>query len=561
MSMKRIAFIISAFAIVILTFSCFRLSGEHSEQIEAIQVKQTVPFDEYLGVNSIREKRKKMIADQFKVVKYHRIFGMDSFIFTGEEIITSKKKNWLTVDVNIEHDEYPNDLMGFNPSKGAGGFDFDNFLMRMKSEGLQSIPVLAKNLLYANVRDDKRINVWQIPWDEGGDPENPMDFKAYSSFLYQFTARYGKNKLEEEGGSIKATDLKLISSNIPKAGLDLVYAIEPGNEMNKNWITKRETATPKIMAAFLSAAIDGHMGLMGEGHGIRLADPSMKIVFPSPIDIEKDYILEVHEEIVKLRKDAEKYGYKVDPFENFVFTAHYYPVKGGSQKKASGGEYVENTDMERKSVDFIKTMKYHFKNAEVYLTETGYDKVTNKFSKTGTPVAPGDSIDADDISSISHSKHTVRLVLSNYASGYDKIFLFTLRDPLHVGQRGYRTKFATTGLIRKKGNKDYAWYAINTLNSRLKGYVFNSLVQENDVRIMKLTHPATGSTAYITWLGTNENKLLPEYALKIDQEFNRLKKVELKDKQPLGMESNLNVTNGNVVVGVSEFPSLIICEK
>ncbi|MEL7005268.1 MAG: hypothetical protein AAFN93_21420, partial [Bacteroidota bacterium] len=73
----------------------------------------------------------------------------------------------------------------------------------------------------------------------------------------------------------------------------MVYAIEPGNEMNKDWITDREKASPRDMAAFLSAVIDGHMGLMGQGHGIRTADPSMKIVFPSPKDIEKDYILMV----------------------------------------------------------------------------------------------------------------------------------------------------------------------------------------------------------------------------------------------------------------------------
>lgn len=559
--MKRFFYIIGVLAAIIICFFCFRPNDEYAQEIQASNIEQKVPFDEYLGVNSIREKRKKMIADQFKVTKYHRIFGMDSFVFTGEEIITSKKKNWLTVDLSIQHDEYPNDLMGFNPAKGAGGFDFDKFLARMKTEGLESIPVLGKNLLYANVRDDGRINVWQIPWDDGGNPENPMDFKAYASFLYQFTARYGKNKLDSAGGTIKPSHLKLAPANDIKAGLDLVYAIEPGNEMNKTWITDREKATPEIMAAFLSAAIDGHMGLMGEGHGIRLADPSMKIVFPSPIDIEKDYILEVREEIIKLRKDAPKYGYKIDPFENFVFTAHYYPVKGGSQKKASGGEFVENTDMEKKSVDFVKTIKYHFDNAEVYLTETGYDKVTNKFSKTGTPVAPGDSIDVDDISTVSHAKHITRLILSNYASGYNKIFLFTLRDPAHVGARGYRTKFATTGLIRKKGQKDYAWYAVNTLNTQLAGYVYDSMVIKDDLRIMSLRNEKEDKIAYIPWVSSNQNRVIDKYTLTIGKEFNRANSIELADKQPFGITSDLKVIDNKVMIDVSEFPKLIICEK
>lgn len=558
---KRVVFITIGLGVIILGFLCFRPASETEKLIKTYQLSEKPMLGEYLGVNSVREKRKQWIHDQYQVANYHRIFGMDCFVFSGEEIITSKKRNWLTVDKTITHDAYPNDLMGFSPAKGAGGFDYDNFLLRMKQEGLKSIPVLAKNLLYNNVREDNRINVWQIPWDEGGSPENPLDFKAYASFLYQFTARYGKNRLEENGGTIKREQLKLTASNSPKAGLDLVYAIEPGNEMDKDWITKRERATPKIMAAFLSAAIDGHMGQMGPGHGIRTADATMKIVFPSPIDIDKEYILEVKKEIAELRRDAKKYGYEVEPFDNFVFTAHYYPVKGGSQKKALGGEYVENSEMEAKSMDFVKTMKYHFDNAEVYLTETGYDKVTGEFSNTGVPAAPGDSIDSNDLSTIAHAKHTTRLVLSNYASGYDKIFLFTLKDPKPVGGRGYRTKFSTMGLIRKNGKKDHAWYAINTLQAHLKSYTFESLNDEGDLRIMKLKDKLSENIAYIPWLKTNEGQKLDQHLLRIDKEFNKIKNIKLVDKQPAGVTTFLKANGNSIKVDVTEFPSLIICEK
>ncbi|MEL7005269.1 MAG: hypothetical protein AAFN93_21425 [Bacteroidota bacterium] len=269
----------------------------------------------------------------------------------------------------------------------------------------------------------------------------------------------------------------------------------------------------------------------------------------------------VREEIVKLRKDAPKYGYEVDPLENMVMTAHYYPVTGGSQRKASGGEYVENTDMESKSADFVKTMKYYFKDPEIYLTETGYDKVTNKFSKTGTPVAPGDSVDVNDISTYSQAKQVTRLVLSNYASGYDKIFLFTLKDPVHVGARGYRTKFSTTGLIRKKGAKDHAWYAVNALGQHLKNYTFESMEEVGDVRTMELRNNKSNGRAYIIWLTTNENKSIKGHPLALGDQFQKLKKVELSDIHPLGSESNLRASNGKLMVDITEFPQLIICEK
>lgn len=548
-----------AFIFIIFSFVVYHGPVDQQDALKDQPPVDQPSFDKFLGVNSVRESTEEMIKDQYQVAKYHRIFGMDSYLFTGEEIVVERKGKNLKVDLSIPHDEYPDDKMGFNPSKGAGGFHFDAFLQRMKENGLHSIPVLARNLLYTNVGADNMINVWQIPYDEGGDTEDPMSYKGYSSFLYQFAARYGKNKLKQDGGTIDINTLKLIDSNEPKAGLDLVYAMEPGNEMDKDWLSDKEHMGPKRMAAFLSAVIDGHMGKMGPGHGIRTADPDMKILFPGPIDIKPDYILAVKDEIMKMRAEAPELGYPVNPFENFVMTSHIYPFKGGHSQKGKGAEFIENTDIAAKSREFVEKMKEAFNNCEVYLTETGYDKVIDKQSQLGTPVTQSDPVASHNISTYSQAKHVSRLIMNMFEAGYDKMFLFTLKDPVMIGGGGYKVKFSTSGLIRKNGVKDHSWFAVNALRERLTGFVFDSSEEKGDLKIIKLKNGSR--TAFVTWLKTNKDAKADDFQFDLGETYKSVKQVTLEDEHPQGVETPLSVGTNTVNVVINEFPKLIIAEN
>lgn len=512
-------------------------------------------FDTFLGINSVREQDGSKIKDQYQVAKYHRIFGMDSHVFTGEEIVKEWKGKKCLVDRSIPHDAYPNDKIGFNPAKGAGGFNFDEFLLTMKQSGLESIPVLAKNLLYTNVPKDSMINVWQIPWDEGGNPENPMDYKAYASFLYQFTARYGKNKLISDGGTIDPKLLKLAPNNEIKAGLDLVFAIEPGNEMDKDWFSERERATPKILAAFLSAAIDGHMGKMGEGHGILTADSSMQIAFPSPIDIKSDYVLNVLEELKELRKDAKKYGQPVIPEKNLILTAHAYPFKNGSQTGAETSDIVENTEMISRSKDFVEVLRSKY-SCPIYLTETGYDKVVGDVSPIGTPTTNVDSMDSHEISTFAQAKHITRLLMSMYGAGYDKTFLFTLKDPVAIEAWGFRRKFSTSGLIRKNGDKDLAWHVVNFLGNKLAGYKLEYAYFKGPLSVMKLNNG--DKVAFMYWMGTNNNSTT-KVNLPLKKNYSAVSEFVLENYDN-GFKPNCLDANKNVNIEVTEFPRLVILE-
>ncbi len=445
------------------------------------------PFDEFLSINSVREDRMPWLEDQYPVALNHRIFAMNAMTFTGEEVLKGSYGRFYIVDLSIPHDEYPNDKMGFNPARGANGFDFDNFLFEMKKNGMSSIPVLNGNLLYTDIEQDTLIPQAQIPWDSGGDRENPMDYKAFSSFLFQFAARYGKNRFKEDGGTLDKDLIKVIDSNARLAGLNLIEGIEPGNEMDRDWFTDKEEATPKDMAAFLSAAIDGHMGLMGPGHGIRNADPSMKIVFPGLIDIKPDYFLDVRDELIDMRKDAEKYGYPVNPLTNFVINVHKYPEYGRIYRKLNdtkGRPQFEDTDIYEKSVSFVKEMREEFPGVELWMTESGYDKMTAEEGRMGTPTAPGDSVTDMGISPKAQARQLARLSLSMYGSGFDRLYLFTLKDPKAIGAGYYKVQFSTSGLIRKNGQKDLAWYVVRGMRSKLNGYFLKNYNIDGDMHVM-----------------------------------------------------------------------------
>ncbi len=462
-------------------------------------------FDEFLSVNSVRENRSRWINDQYRVAQNHRLFGMDAMHFSGEEVRVGKWKRYFIVDLSIPHDEYPNDVMGFNPSKGAGGFNFDDFLREMKASGLNSIPVVKGNLLYTDVQNDTLIHQQQLPWDTNGDRENPMDYKAYASMLYQFTARYGSNKLIQDGGTIDPKLLKVADNNEKLAGLNLIEAIEPGNEMDRDWFTKREEATPRDLAAFMSAAIDGHMGLMGPGHGIRNADPNMKILLPGLIEIRPDYMLEVKSALMELRKDAPKYGYPVLPFENFVINVHVYPMWDRPWKSPAGRPPLEETSIYQRSVEFVRMAREEFPGCEIYLTEIGYDKVIAADTKRGIPTLPNDPILDKGISPFAQARHLTRISLAMYGTGYDRLYLFTLKDPKAIGAGFYRVQFNTSGLVRKNGDKDLAWFAVKGLRSKLTGYHLSGYSIENNLHTMTFTKSGAPDIEAI-WLGTNEGE-------------------------------------------------------
>ena len=509
----------------------------------ALSQGKAIPFEEFFGVNSVRESDSSWLNDQYAVSKYHRIFGMDSYVFGGEEIVESFSKNIFKVNPEVPHDAYPDDRYGFNPARGGKGFDFDYFLRKLKQNGIRAIPVLAKNLLYTSIEEDNTVHVWTKPNDKGGDPSDPMSYRAFSSFLFQFTARYGSKEVPGEL-------LKLSQGNQLLSGLDLVYAIEPGNEMNKDWFTEKQNMSPMEMAAFLSASIDGHMGKMGPGHGIRQADADMKIVFPSPHDIDSEYLLEVRRLIIEMRREAKDLGYPQDPMVNMVMTAHYYPVKGASQRYAKGGQDFDQSDMLAKSLEFTSLIRENFTEAEIWLTETGYDKMTDpKRSRVASPINSQDPVRNGMPNERAQARNLAKLVLGMSGSGFDRIFTFTLKDPQFRNHRAYGSTFLSSGLCYKDGEKALSWFALSNIRASLKGYHYKESYVRNNIRFT--VYQKAEQKIIALWSTDAEKK-------QISLNFEKDGMIRIMDLgSSNGGLTDKKISNRNAEIAVTDFPKLV----
>ncbi|WP_185152555.1 hypothetical protein, partial [Fulvivirga aurantia] len=514
------------------------IEGNAEQQREKPIIKRR-SFDEYLGINSVREDDLSLIKSHYTVCKYHRIFAMDTKLFVGEEIVLKNAGEVLTVDLSIPHDEYPNDKIGFNPARGAGGFDFDTFLRQMIDEGMKPIPILSRGIPYLHVNPKtNKTNGWQIPYDDGGDSENPMHYRAMASFYYQFAARYGQNK------DIPKKHLKLHESNEPKVGLNLVHAVSINNESDKDWFSHEELNTPKEMAAMLSAAIDGHMGLMGENYGFRQADPSMRLMMNGLVEPRADYIKLMLKELLHMRRDAPKYGFPINPLnENFIIDVHYYPVAGGSQDSAKGGAPVESTSFLHDVNRLTDEIYLLCPEADISITECGYDSVVAPISGIGTPLTPGERKDKNDINNESQAKHIIRLAMYGYLGGYDQMFLFTLKDPQFIQKSGYRIKFSTSGLFSKTGpnTKKLSWFAVNTFRNRLAGFTYNGHTIDNDtmLHIVKLFKKETDQDAYVIWLGSNDDSKMTGFKLPVGEK-SKAQSIDYVDGMPHGVSTPLS---------------------
>ena len=106
----------------------------------------------------------------------------------------------------------------------------------------------------------------------------------------QVAARYGST-------SVPQSMLTLASGQPATTGTGALQWIEVFNEVNGYWDKGRNTFfTPFEYAAMLSAAYDGHAGVLGPGYGARTADPNIKVAMSGlayltyPTGVTLDYV-------------------------------------------------------------------------------------------------------------------------------------------------------------------------------------------------------------------------------------------------------------------------------
>lgn len=189
----------------------------------------------------------------------------------------------------------------------------------------------------------------------------PENYSHMARIFYILAARYGRNK---------QVDTSMINwgNDDPQVGLDLIYIIEPGNEYEGPW-RKEGWWAPEEMAAYLSAVYDGHMGTMGPGFGIKIADPSMLVSIPAfAVSDSIGYLYDM------ILWSNEHRGVNNLPFD--VINIHHYNSTYTNQA-AGQGAYGQRPEVG--SMIEICKLWSDFRDinspaCEVWITETGYDE-------------------------------------------------------------------------------------------------------------------------------------------------------------------------------------------
>jgi len=192
---------------------------------------------------------------------------------------------------------------------------------------------------------------------------NPLNYKFIARVGYNIAARYGSNK------NVDQTYIQLQEGQQVKVGLNLIYCMEIGNEMDKWWLGEQAYANPEEMAAYMSALYDGHKGAMGPGYGIKAADPSMKVSMISLAAGDNTaYIRQMLWWFDKYRGEGD---YAFD-----VINYHWYNSSQGSQDVGDSSYALQPERAQLMDVNqrWCTIRDTYCQSAELWLTETGYDE-------------------------------------------------------------------------------------------------------------------------------------------------------------------------------------------
>lgn len=329
--------------------------------------------------------------------------------------------------------------LAFQPSY-AGNWRFDDFYARMHKAGLAITPCLQSTAQYLLPEGkDREAKPAQ------GDPSDPQSYQAHAEYLRQFTVRYGAQK-----HSFSA--LRLRDDQPPRSGLNYLHSIEQWNEPDKWWKGRSAYFRPFEYAAMLSADYDGHEGSLGPKAGVKQADPNLPVVMAGLAELNLNYLRSV-----KLWSDH----HRQTGFPAEVLNFHHYSHSSGGAGNLRRGISPEADSLYSKLRRIVRWRDAHLPQQQLWLSEFGYD--SNSASPQGLEANPHYAPEA------LRSAWIIRTYLMAYAAGFDRAYLYMLRD---VNSQG-KGKYQSSGLsldLNSKGQKKEGYRLLQQFSSLLKGY-------------------------------------------------------------------------------------------
>ena len=393
-------------------------------------------------------------------------------------------------------------------------WDFDGYYEDLHKHGITILPCIqmGEQAVFNRNRNEK-------PVMKGDSTTDPMSYKIHANYLYNYAARYGHTVVPIE-------KLNLDPNDSYKSGLGYITYYEDWNEPDKTWQGPDAQFNSTELAAMLSADYDGHEGKLGDVYGVKQADKNAKLVMGGMAggSTMVNWLTEMQEWANINRTD------KKLPLD--VINYHQY----AGVHSPENSTFVEDA---KKIIDWRNT---NASDKEIWITEFGWD--TNLGSTKHA--APSEDAQRDWI---------IREYLIGDRIGLDRM---TVYDALNDGPSSDTTQYSTSGLATKVSEgtvKKSSWYGVNTLKNTLKGYKLSEVIKEdNEMYIYK--YVKGNDICYVLWSPTESNKVINNYSLNIGN-FKNASLTELKNKEDLGITSNLTINNNAVSVNVSESPIFV----
>lgn len=411
----------------------------------------------------------------------------------------------------------------------------DEYYRKLKNMGVECIPCIHRHV-------DEKNQAERIP-HFGGDPAKPETYRIMADYSYQYAARYGSRKIPDHL-------LRTTEAAPKKSGLGLIRYFENWNEGNREWGDPQEHFNPYVFSAFCSASYDGHLGTMGEGFGVKQADPDMKYVFGGLAGLSLSYI-----QAMKLWSDY----YRNGSFPADVINVHHYCNTRNKQhpKETAYGISPEEDGLKEKLEKLVKWRNVNLPDKEIWLTEFGWDTDSSTYQSAaqGHKLYP-ERITMNEI----QGQWLVRAFLAGSAAGLDRMMMFLANDI-----KGYTLGvYGSCGFYTVEGEYKPSWYYVKTMKAALAGMVFDAECPsgDKDVCIYRYEDRATGKLGYALWCSTNDGTCKDRYQLRLNYPSVReAVLVSLVDKKEYGEKTKLPVRDGMVEVDVSERPVFVLIDR
>jgi hypothetical protein len=442
--------------------------------------------------------------------------------------------NWGWLGNNYNDLPYPQTL--YTPNIDDFGWDWDTFFSDLQSMGVSSFPAVQGTAPW--VADGG------VPPAEGS-PTDAASYRAHGDTMFQIAARWGSTQVAD-------SLLKLESDQTRVSGLGTVRYFEDYNEEDN-----AAGFTGDVFAAMASADYDGDQQRLGTTIGVKNADPNAMLVMgglSGAYGGGQTWINSITTFLDAARTWSA--AHRGGSFPADVINVHYYSFGPGAPAPALS---PEDDGVQAKLAAVVAYRDANLPGKPVWWTEFGYD--TYAGSPLHAPALGSNS------AFIVQGQWLVRDLLAALAAGIERATLFELDDTCTPPDASCNTQFATAGLLPLPSGTTpkAAWYFLATFRARLQTMVYRGETASGaaDVRVASFADTAAGGAsgtggALVVWSPTSTANVHAGYSLALPAGAGTATAVTLADQQANGVTNALSPQGGNVMLDVTETPTIVV---